>query len=65
MDRKLVDKILEVQSRVKQDPEAKELLPGMSDLERDAVMDYIGVFGALQFRLLEFALAGKERTTEK
>ena len=79
MDRKLVDKILEVQSRAKQDPETKALLteyeytgtrlmallPGMSDLQRDAVMDYIGVFGALQFRLLELALAGEEGTTEK
>ena len=79
MDRKLVDKILEVQSRAKQDPETKALLmeyedtgtrlmallSGMSDLQRDAVMDYIGVYGALQFRLLELALAGEEGTTEK
>ena len=79
MDRKLVNKILDVQSWAKQDPETKELLseyesagmrlmgllPGMSDLQRDAVMDYLGVFGALQLRLLELALIGEERTTEK
>ena len=79
MDRKLVNKILDVQSWAKQDPETKELLseyeragmrlmgllPGMSALQRDAVMDYLGVFGALQLRLLELALMGEERTTEK
>ena len=79
MDRKLVNKILDVQSWAKQDPETKELLseyesagmrligllPGMSDLQRDAVIDYLGVFGALQLRLLELALIGEERTTEK
>lgn len=72
MDRKLVQKMLDVQSRARQDvgtqPLLEEyeaagarllaLLPGMSVQQRDAVMDYIGVFGALQLKLLELALAG-------
>lgn len=79
MDRTLVNKILDVQSWAKQDPETiallseyesagmrlMGLLPGMSHLQREAVIDYLGVFGALQLRLLELALTGEERTTEK
>ena len=79
MDPKTVQKILDIQACAKQDPHTQpllaeyeeaganlmELLPGMSDFQRSAVMDYIGVFGALHLRLLELALTDKPPETEK
>lgn len=70
MDQTVAPKILALQALAKEDPEYQalvgeymthsqrlvDILPTLTTVQRDAVVDYFGVTGAMHLRLLELAL---------
>ena len=76
MEREIAERIFAVQGMAKDDPFYKkllaehqilndrflEILPTLSDVQRDAVMDYLGLAFAMNLRLLELSCASWEKS---